>query len=80
MDIILQYLKEFLSDDDTSWDDEHVPEQARSLFTSWCLLNNILPDTYQCDRELTALYESGYIHEYNVTFDDFRKYMIEYLV
>ena len=39
---IMKYLNKFLID--SYWENKNVPEQARALFTSWYLMENIDAD------------------------------------
>ena len=74
---ILEYLKQFLIQ--SNWLDENVPEQARALFTSWCLMENVIADTGKCDAALIDLYNTANIQVLDISFEDFTNYMIEHI-
>lgn len=74
---IMKYLKQLISD--YSWFGI-VPEQARALFTTWCLLNNIEADTFNCDSTLQELYKLGDIESENISYDDFENFMIGLII
>lgn len=62
------------------WEDAELQkEQFRSLFTAWCLLNNVDADTRQCDEKLRKLYEKARLEEL-IDFEDFCNYMLRYLI
>lgn len=75
---ILKYLTQFLIE--SSWLNENVPEQARALFTSWCLIKNIAADTSDCDTVLCMLYDSSGIETIDISYDEFEKYMVSLIV
>lgn len=75
---ILKYLKSFLIE--SYWLDANVPEQARAIFTTWCMMNNIDADTKACDDALAELYKSACIEDVDVSYDNFCNYMIALIV
>ena len=75
---VLKYLKDFMIQ--SYWLDENVPERARAIFTTWCLMNYIDADTVACAAALVELYVSACLEDVDVGYDDFRNYMIELIV
>lgn len=75
---ILEYLKQFLIQ--SNWLDKNVPEQARALFTSWCLMENVIADTGKCDAALIDLYNTADIQALDISFEDFTNYMIKHII
>lgn len=75
---ILKYLNQFLIQE--SWLDENVPEQARALFTSWCLMEDIDADTRKCDETLLMLYDNADLESVDITYDEFENFMIGLIV
>ena len=80
---LLNYLERFLMQN--NWDDKYTKEQARSIFTTICLVENIDADTAECDGILAHLYVKAEIDEL-CSFDDegdedsFYNYMVELIV
>lgn len=75
---ILKYLNQFLIQE--NWLDENVPEQARALFTSWCLMEDIDADTRKCDETLLMLYDNADLESVDITYDEFENFMIGLIV
>ena len=75
---ILKYLNQFLIQE--NWLDENVPEQARALFTSWCLMEYIDADTRKCDETLLMLYDNADLESVDITYDEFENFMIGLIV
>lgn len=75
---ILKYLNQFLIQ--SNWLDENVPEQARALFTSWCLMENIDADTRKCDTTLLMLYDNAALESVDITYDEFENFMVGLIV
>lgn len=75
---ILKFLKSFLIE--SFWLDEGVSKQARAIFTTWCMMNNIDADTKACDDALAELYKSACIEDVDVSYDNFCNYMIALIV
>ena len=82
-DKLIEYLKQFLIQND--WCERYTKEQARAIFTTLCLMNNIDADTAECDNILSYIYEEADIIE-TVDFDEyatynaFENYMLELIV
>lgn len=75
---ILKYLNQFLIQE--NWLDENVSEQARALFTSWCLMEDIAADTRKCDEALLMLYDNAALESVDITYDEFENFMIGLIV
>ena len=75
---ILDYLKQFLIQ--SYWLDENIPEQARALFTSWCLMENVDADTGKCDATLLELYNNCDMENLDISFEEFENYMITLII
>lgn len=75
---ILKYLNQFLIQ--SNWLDENVPEQARALFTSWCLMENVDADTRKCDTTLLMLYDNAALESVDITYDEFENFMVRLIV
>lgn len=75
---ILEYLNQFLIQ--SNWLDENVPEQARALFTSWCLMENVDADTGKCDTTLLMLYDNAVLESVDITYDKFENFMVGLIV
>lgn len=75
---ILKYLNQFLIE--SNWLDENVPEQARALFTSWCLMENVDADTRKCDAALLTLYDNAALESADITYDEFENFMVGLIV
>lgn len=71
------YLEQFLIQN--NWDDEYTKEQARAIFTTVCLFENIDADTSACDGILAHLFVKAAIDEL-VSYDEFENYMIKLIV
>ena len=82
-DKLIEYLKDFLIQN--NWCDKYTKEQARAIFTTICLMENIDADTAECDEILAYLYEEAEIVEV-IDFDkyadygSFKSYMLELIV
>lgn len=75
---ILKYLNQFLIQ--SNWLDENVPEQARALFTSWCLMENVDADTGKCDTTLLMLYDNAALESVDITYDEFENFIVGLIV
>ena len=80
---MIEYLKNFLIQND--WCEKYTKEQARSIFTTICLMENIDADTAECDEILSYVYDESDVVE-TIEFDElatygsFKNYMIELIV
>lgn len=80
---LIEYLKNFLIETE-DWNDNNIKEQARSIFTTICLVGNIDADTAECDLLLASLYDEYLVpfpELYNSDeYEDFKSYMLELIV
>lgn len=72
------YLKHFMIQN--NWLDEYTPRQARAIFTTICLAENIDADTAACDIILQDLYYSADIATLDIGYDEFKNYMVKLIV
>ena len=72
-----KYLEQFLIQN--NWDDEYAKEQARAIFTTVCLMENIDADTSKCDSILAHLFVKAAIDDI-VSYDEFENYMVKLIV
>lgn len=72
-----EYLRIFLIQN--NWDYPNVPDQARSIFTTICLLDDIHADTLQCDTLIKELFDIADMKEV-IEYDDFESYMIGLII
>lgn len=77
-DEIIEYLIDFLIQ--YYWLDENIPERARALFTSWCLMKNVIANTKKCDSTLLKLYNASGLKYIDMTYEDFKNFMISLIV
>ena len=66
-----------------AWDKHYrtYREQARALFTSYCIMLDIYTDTATCDMLMLELYEHiPFDADDDVDYDDFYNYMVELIV
>lgn len=75
---IIEYLNQFLIQ--SYWMDKNIPEQARALFTSWCLMENVDADTGKCDATLLILYHNAALESVDITYDEFENFMVGLIV
>lgn len=75
---LFNYLEDFMIQN--NWLDEYMPKQARAIFTTICLVENIDADTAACDNMLLELYNKADIECCDISYDDFEEYMIELIV
>jgi len=73
-----KYLEHFMIQ--SNWLDEHVPEQARAIFTTLCYVGNIDADTCECDNTLMHLYNISALEELDIEYEDFQLFMLELIV
>lgn len=82
-DKLIEYLKDFLIQN--NWCDKYTKEQARAIFTTICLTENIDADTAESDEILAYLYDEADVVEV-IEFDEladygsFKSYMLELIV
>ena len=61
---------------DYPYDEDIIKRQTRALFTAWCIMFDILPDTLECDR----MFDKMYALTDSVEKEEFENYMLEDLV
>uniref|UniRef100_UPI0006D06168 hypothetical protein n=1 Tax=Clostridium sp. NkU-1 TaxID=1095009 RepID=UPI0006D06168 len=61
---LVTYLQEFIAEN--SWDEDHVPEQARAIFTTMCFAGGVDPDTKEADYILQMIYQSVTEKNYSI--------------
>lgn len=74
---LLNYIIDFMVEN--NWGDDHVPEQIRAIFTTWCFLHKINADTKECDEALQILYRCSTLGE-SICCEEFETFMIELMV
>lgn len=72
------WLKSFMRE--SFWNDENVPEQTRAIFTTICLMDDIIADTSGCDTLLRELWHEASLKDVDVSYDEFEDYMVELIV
>lgn len=80
---MVEYLRNFLIQND--WCEKYTKRQARAIFTTICLMENIDADTAECDYILSYVYNDADIVEVSdfddlAEYDDFKNYMLELIV
>lgn len=75
---MFDYLKEFMLCN--SWDNGNVPEQARAIFTTICLMDDIHADTSGCDNLLWELYRDCAMEDTGMSYDEFENFMLAWIV
>ena len=80
---LIEYLKNFLIQND--WCEKYTKEQARAIFTTICLTQNIDADTKKCDEILMYVYDASDIVEVLdfdelAAFGSFVNYMVSLIV
>lgn len=62
-----------------NWYNENVPEQARAIFTTLCIIGEIEADTLQADNILKDLYKKAAMDSLT-EYDEFENYMYKLIV
>lgn len=75
---LLGYLKRFMMQ--SEWDDEHVANQVRAIFTTLCLTRGIVADTSICDTILNELYCLPPLQSADITYENFENFMLQLIV
>ena len=80
---LVEYLKDFLIQSD--WCETYNKEQARAIFTTICLTQNIDADSSKCSDILSYVYDASDIVEVlefdeYATFSSFVSYMVGLIV
>lgn len=58
-------------------DNEHGKEQTRALFTTYCIMNDIIADSYECDELIDELH---FLVPFGNEYSEFYNYMTEHIV
>lgn len=74
---LLRIIKDFLFK--YKWDEDHVPEQVRSLFTTICITDNLNADTKKVDEVLSYLYYKTDVRK-SLTYQQFENFMLEFII
>ena len=77
-DKLFTFLKDFIESNEFDFD--VIGEQARSIFTTICIVNNIDADTNICDYILMSLYEVLDKNEIDYSYESFEGFMIRNIV
>lgn len=75
---LFKYLKTFIIQ--SNWLDENIPEQTRAIFTTICLVGNIIADTSECDNMLMELYRTADLKSVDISYDEFNLFMCGLIV
>lgn len=75
---LFKYLKTFIIQ--SNWLDENIPEQTRAIFTTICLVGNIIADTSECDNMLMELYRTADLKSVDIGYDEFNLFMCGLIV
>lgn len=76
---MIEFIKKFVdSEEQFDW---LFADQLRSLFTSLCIMHDIIADTSECDSLMEHMYDSitGCIGD-GMSYDEFYNYMVRYIV
>ena len=76
---LLDYLISFLESNENEDFDECFARQARAIFTTLCLYEDVDVDTITYDRLLKRIYDTGNISE-QISYEGFDAFMCEMLV
>lgn len=77
-DNLFKYLKNFIEDNEFDFD--VIGEQARSIFTTICIINNIDVDTDICDYIIRSLYAILNEKDIGYSYELFEGFMIRHIV
>lgn len=72
------FLKEFMLCN--TWSIDVVPEQARAIFTTLCLMGDIYADTSGCDNLLWELYRDCAMEDTGMSYDEFEDFMVGLII
>lgn len=73
-----RYLESFMYEH--GWEYEPAKIQARAIFTTICVMNNIDADTNICDNMLWDLWSASGLKAACVKYNEFENYMVELIV
>lgn len=74
---LLSYIIDFGIEN--NWNYEHVPEQLRAFFTTWCFVYRIDADAKDCAEALNAIYWQTALEEL-IDYAEFERFMLELVV
>lgn len=75
---MFEWLKSFMIEN--YWYDSHTPQQARSIFSTICMVWNIDADTAECDSMLNELWTFACVDEIEIDFNEFYNFMVAWIV
>lgn len=75
---MFEWLKSFMIEN--FWYDSNVSQQARSIFSTICMVWNIEADTAECDNMLNELWTCASVDEIEIDRDEFENFMLELIV
>ena len=75
---MFEWLKSFMIEN--YWYHSHVPQQARSIFTTMCLLFDIAADTFECYSMLQELWTCTGVDKIGIDYDGFENFMVVWIV
>ncbi len=76
MEFLVDFMYQFA--EENNWEDEHIPEQLRSFFTTWTFLTKVEADTKLCDYVLHNLYQ--YVNTQLISQEEFEEFMLDYII
>lgn len=71
------FLLEFMIQN--NWQYKNVPEQARAIFTTICLMENLEADTAEPDKILLEVFNRSAMDEH-LGFESFKNFMYSHMV
>lgn len=74
---IYEFLIQFLMQN--NWEDEYTKEQAKALWTSYCLIAGLDADTAMYDNDLRILFDKATLDN-AITYEEFDGYMCGFIV
>lgn len=75
---IYEKLKQFMIEENW-YNNENIPRQARAMFVTICIMEDIEADTAAAENMLLDLYVSSALEDL-MEYDEFENYMYEYMV
>lgn len=75
---MFECLKSFIIEN--YWYDAYIPQQARSIFTTICMMWNIDADTAECDNMLNELWICAGVDEIEIDYEEFENFMLTWIV
>lgn len=62
------------------WEDGCDQERLRAIFTTYCLMNGVMAEPDECNHTFETLYNNIENMQELVDYEDFKKYMIRFIV